>query len=103
MKTRDSEWVVVAETAGPGPAEILCGLLEACDIEASISQEGAWQAIPLTVGILGTAQVLVRQRDLAQAQAVIAEFYANRILPAPSPDENADTSPAAEEPPENPA
>lgn len=102
MKTSESEWVVAAETAGPGLAEILCGLLEACNIEARMSQEGAWQAIPLTVGILGTAQVLVRQQDLAQAQAVIADFYANRIFPTSTSDDGTDSSSAAEESPEDP-
>jgi hypothetical protein len=75
------EWVVVEETAGPGLAEILRGLLEACGIEARTSQEGAWQAFPLTVGILGTAQILVRESDAAKAREVIEEYYAGQIEP----------------------
>ncbi len=81
MEKTGEEWVVVEETSGPGLAEILRGLLEACGIEARTSQEGAWQAFPLTVGILGTAQILVQAKDGAKAREVIDEYYNNQIEP----------------------
>jgi hypothetical protein len=81
MENTEEEWVVIEETAGPGLAEILRGLLEACGIEARTSQEGAWQAFPLTVGILGTAQILVKESDGAKAREVIDEYYAGQIEP----------------------
>ncbi len=81
MENFNDEWVVVDETSGAGLAEILRGLLEACGIEARTTREGASEALPFTVGILGTAQVLVRARDGAKAREVIQEYYDNAIEP----------------------
>jgi hypothetical protein len=81
MQKSEDEWVVVDETSGPGLAEILRGLLEACGIEARTTREGASEALPFTVGILGTAQILVRAKDEANAREVIEEYYDNEIEP----------------------
>jgi hypothetical protein len=82
MGANEEEWVVVDETAGPGLAEILRGLLEACGIEARVSQEGAWQAFPLTVGKLGTAQLLVRASQADLALSYLEEYYNQDIQPS---------------------
>jgi len=81
MEKFGEEWIVVDETSGPGLADILRGLLEACGIEARTSREGASEALPFTVGILGTAQILVRAKDEANAREVIQEYYDNKIAP----------------------
>jgi hypothetical protein len=81
MKNSEDEWVVVDETSGVGLAEILRGLLEACGIEARTTREGASEALPFTVGILGTAQILVRESDAAKAREVIEEYYGGQIEP----------------------
>ncbi len=89
MGSNEEEWVVIDETAGPGLAEILRGLLESCGIAARVSQEGAWQAFPMSFGQLGTAQILVPASQAELAKSYLEEYYNNDITQTP------------EEPPEN--
>lgn len=65
------KWVQVAETNGITPAELLAGRLRAANIPARAIQEGAGQAYGLTVGILGTAHVLVPEDRLEEARALL--------------------------------
>jgi len=81
MQSEQEEWVIIDQTAGPGLAEILCGLLESCGIVAYISQQGAWQAFPLTVGMLGATQLMVKASDQDRAKEVIEAYYNAEILP----------------------
>ena len=53
------DWIVLDEVAGMLQAEILRGLLEAQEISTVLSQEGAGRAIGLTIGTLGTVQILI--------------------------------------------
>jgi len=81
MTHTTGKWVTVDRTFGPGPAEIIRGFLEACGIEARISLEGAWEAIPLTVGSLGEAEVLVREEDEERALEFIQAYYDGEVTP----------------------
>jgi hypothetical protein len=90
MTSEPEEWVVVDQTAGPGLAEILCGLLESCGIVAYISQEGAWQAFPLTVGMLGSTQLKVKASDEERAKEVIEAYYNAEILPGEDSEQTPD-------------
>ena len=65
------KWVKVAETSGITPAELLAGRLQAADIPARAVQEGAGQALGLTVGLLGTARVLVPEERVEEARALL--------------------------------
>lgn len=82
MTDTTGKWVTVDRTLGPGPAEVIRGFLEACGIEARISLEGAWEAIPLTVGSLGEAEVLVRKEDEEKALEFIQAYYDGEITPS---------------------
>lgn len=68
-------WVVLVEVAGMPQAEILRGMLEAQEISTVLSQEGAGSAIGLTIGTLGTVQILIPSDDLERAQELLDVFY----------------------------
>jgi hypothetical protein len=70
------DWIVLDEVAGMPQAEILRGLLEAQDIPSVLSQEGAGRAIGLTIGTLGSVQILIPAKDLARAREILAIYYA---------------------------
>lgn len=61
------KWEIVARTPGITPATIIAGRLKAENIPVRVWQEGAGQALGLTVGILGTGNVAVPEEyaDLA--------------------------------------
>lgn len=64
-------WEIVARMPGLTPAIILAGRLQSEGIPARAWQEGAGQALGLTVGLLGTGYVAVPEEYVAQAQAIL--------------------------------
>jgi hypothetical protein len=66
-------WHVVAKQAGLIQATIVAGRLQAAGIPARAWQEGAGQAIGLTVGLLGTGYVAVPEEYAEQAEAILDE------------------------------
>lgn len=69
-------WEVVANAPGLAPAAIIGGRLEAEGIPVRTWQEGAGQAIGLTVGILGTAYVAVPEAYAGRARDILDEVDA---------------------------
>ena len=69
----EETWVTVAETNGITPAELLVNHLKAAGIPARAAQEGAGRAMGLTVGLLGTAYVLVPPEYREEAEALLGE------------------------------
>jgi hypothetical protein len=57
---------------GQVEAQLIKSLLEAEGIPAMIAQEGAGTAYGLTVGILGIAEIFVREQDAEEAKKLIA-------------------------------
>jgi hypothetical protein len=70
---QEIRWVVVKRTPGITVAEIYVGHLQSEGIPARAWQEGAGEALGLTVGLLGTAHVVVPEEFVAQAQAILTE------------------------------
>lgn len=70
---QEIHWEVVAQTPGITPAHIIAGHLQAEGIPVRIWQEGAGQAIGLTVGLLGTGYVAVPAEYADQAEAILME------------------------------
>lgn len=68
---REIKWKVVTETAGLATAEVIVGRLLAEGIPARAWQEGAGQALGLTIGLLGTGHVLVPEDYVAQAKEIL--------------------------------
>lgn len=68
---RETKWKVVTKTAGLMTAEVIVGRLMAEGIPARAWQEGAGQALGLTVGLLGTGYVLVPEEYLDAAKEIL--------------------------------
>ena len=73
------DWIVLDEVAGMLQAEILRGLLEAQEIPTVLSQEGAGKAIGLTIGTLGTVQILVPSKDQERARELLEAYYSGDV------------------------
>ena len=56
---------------GQVEAQLIKSLLEAEGIPVMIAQEGAGAAYGLTVGILGIAEIFVREKDADEAKSLI--------------------------------
>lgn len=67
------KWEVVAETFGITPATIIAGRLKAEGLPVRVWQEGAGQALGLTVGALGTGYVAVPEEYVEQALNLLNE------------------------------
>ena len=62
---------------GQVEAQLIKSLLEAEGIPTMIAQEGAGAAYGLTVGILGNAEIFVREKDADEAKKLIEEIRGN--------------------------
>lgn len=69
------KWEVVEMVQGQLQAEILRGLLEAQGLQVWLNQEGAGAAYGISVGPLGTVEVLVPTSSLEQARQVLDAYY----------------------------
>ena len=72
-RNEEIQWEVVAKMAGLVPAQIVADRLNAEGIPARAWQEGAGQAIGLTVGLLGTGYVVVPKENVDVALRILAE------------------------------
>jgi hypothetical protein len=88
MRSTSQHFVVVATTAGPGPAAILRSSLEAAGIPAITSQEGAGAAYGLTVGPLGLVDILVPADRAAEAEAHLDSLRRGDLTGEPDDVEN---------------
>jgi hypothetical protein len=70
---KEIRWKVVEKTAGITPATIIANRLITEGIPARAWQEGAGQAIGLTVGLLGTGHVVVPEEYVDQAEKILSE------------------------------
>jgi hypothetical protein len=70
---REVKWEVLTKTPGLAPAEIIAQRLRSEGIPARAWQEGAGQALGLTIGLLGNGYVMVPETYLAQAEEILAE------------------------------
>ncbi len=74
----EEKWEILDEVSGSIDAEIVRGLLESQGIKVILSQEGAGRAIGLTIGSMGGTQILVPQKQLAEAQEILEDYYRSR-------------------------
>ncbi|MFZ1395477.1 MAG: hypothetical protein WAS33_01205 [Candidatus Promineifilaceae bacterium] len=70
---QEVKWVVVAQMPGITPATIVAGRLNAEGFPVRVWQEGAGQALGLTVGLLGTGYVAVPEPFANQALELLAQ------------------------------
>ena len=71
----EAHWVVVADNLNPAEASIIKGRLESQDIPAFVKQEALGSVLGLTVGSLGSAQVLTPESLAEQARTILAETF----------------------------
>lgn len=84
-------WEIVAKAPGFAAATIVAGRLQAEGVPTRVWQEGAGQAIGLTIGILGTGFVAVPEEYAEQAQQILsetAEVWDDEDWIPPASDEN---------------
>jgi len=74
----EEKWEILDEVSGSIDAEIIRGLLESQGIKVILSQEGAGRALGLTIGSMGGIQILVPQKQLAEAQEILEDYYQSR-------------------------
>ncbi len=84
-------WVQAAETNGLMLAEMMADRLRGQGIKAVAWQEGAGNAMGLSVGILGTGRVMVPKENLEEAKSLL-EMDANVELETPDEDSLIDES-----------
>ncbi|WP_420628689.1 putative signal transducing protein [Candidatus Leptofilum sp.] len=70
---QEVKWEVVARMPGITPATIVAGRLKAEGIPVRVWQEGAGQALGLTVGLLGTGYVAVPEQFAERALTILEE------------------------------
>jgi hypothetical protein len=70
----NDQWKFAVRVQGDLQAELLRGLLEAQEIPVLLSQEGAGKAFGFTVGPLGEVEILVPEKYLAEAQAILKQY-----------------------------
>lgn len=70
----DTELVEVWEAHGELAAQLICGLLESCGIEASIRGESIRLTHPTPLNELGRVSILVRREDEAEAREILASL-----------------------------
>ena len=68
-------WVVVVENVSPGEAAVIKGRLESEEIPAVVQQEAIGSVFGLTVGPLGSANVLVPEPLAERALAILEVTY----------------------------
>jgi hypothetical protein len=70
-----TKWVVVATGLNPGEANIIKGRLESEGVTALVQQEAMGSVLGLTVGPMGSADVLVPESLAEQALEILADTF----------------------------
>jgi hypothetical protein len=72
---KNEEWVLVDQVQGQLQADIVRGLLEAQGIMVWMNTPGAAHAYAVTVGTLGTVELLVPSSSADLARQILEEYY----------------------------
>jgi hypothetical protein len=75
----ESEFSVVATTSGKLEADIIKGMLEAQGIETMLSYEAAGTAYGLGVGRLARVEILVRNEQVPEAEAILDDYQSGKF------------------------
>lgn len=71
----EEEWILVDKVQGQLQADILKGLLEAQGIMVWLNSPGAARAYAVTVGTLGSVELLVPSSAAEKARQVLDAYY----------------------------
>lgn len=72
--------VVLTTVHGRMNAEAIFSYLQAFDVEGMISMEAIGSVFPVTVGKLGSVQILVKDEHLEKANQLLQEFYSENSI-----------------------
>jgi len=70
-----TRWVKVAKNLNPGEAMVIKGRLDSLNIPAIVQQEALGAVLGLTVGPLGSANILVPEPLAARVLAILADTF----------------------------
>lgn len=71
---KNDKWIELSEDLLPIPVEIIKSIMDANEIPAQISKEGAATAIGVNVPPFGQSMILVPESRLLEAQALLKEY-----------------------------
>jgi len=74
MSTSLNDMIVIYNASGKLDGEIIKAFLEANDIRVIMTQEGAASAYGLTVGAIGTVEILVDRENLERARDLLTSM-----------------------------
>lgn len=74
----EPKFSVVATASGRLEADIIKGMLEAQGVEARLSYESAGMAYGLGVGRLARVEILVREEQVPQAEAILDDYQSGK-------------------------
>lgn len=75
----ETKFSVIATVSGKLEADIVRGMLEAQDIETMLSYEAAATAYGLGVGRLARVEILVRNEQVTEAEAIIDDYQSGKL------------------------
>jgi hypothetical protein len=73
-----TNYSVVATASGKLEADIIKGMLEAQGVETMLSYEAAATAYGLGVGRLARVEILVREEQIAEAEAILEDYQSGK-------------------------
>ncbi len=73
MKDRKDKWVTLRITYGPLEAEMIKDILESGGIEVVVRSSKV-SPYPVNVGKIGEIKILVREKDLEDAEKVLSQI-----------------------------
>ncbi|MGD2162573.1 MAG: DUF2007 domain-containing protein [Anaerolineales bacterium] len=74
----DTKFSIAATASGKLEADIIKGMLEAQGVETMLSYEAAATAYGLGVGRLARVEILVRDDQLAEAEAILDDYQSGK-------------------------
>jgi hypothetical protein len=74
----DTHFSIIATASGKLEADIIKGMLEAQGIETMLSYEAAGTAYGLGVGRLARVEILVRDEQVAEAEAILEDYQTGK-------------------------
>lgn len=76
----EKKFNVVATVSGKLEADIVSGMLEAQGIETMLSYESAGTAYGFGVGRLARVEILVRNEQTAEAEAILEDYQTGKYI-----------------------
>ncbi len=71
--------VTVYQVSGQLEGELIKAFLEANDIPTGVAQESAGIVYGLTIGALGTVDILVSEENVAKARHLLEEYQSGKL------------------------